>query len=37
MLQNITNETWYGVSLIILLVKSIAKGCKGFVCFAKGN
>ena len=37
MLQNITNETWYGVSLVILLVKSIAKGYKGFVCFAKGN
>ena len=33
--KNIKNETWYRVSLII--VKSIAKGYKGFVCFAKGN
>ena len=31
------NEKWYRHSLIILLVRSIAKGYKGFVCFAKGN
>ena len=35
--KNIKNEKWYRHSLIILLVRSIAKGYKGFVCFAKGN